>query len=64
MSKEAFDREVKRIRAQRERTEKMIYDYEMRQIFQPNTEYCVALARAIAADRKDAKLTIPDEYLR
>jgi len=64
MSKETYNREVRRIRAQRERTEKMVYDCEMRQLFPQNTEYGVALARAIAADRKDIKPTIPEEYLR
>lgn len=64
MSKEAYNREVRRIREQRKRTEKMIYDREMRQLFPQNTEYSVALARAIAADRKDIKPTIPEEYLR
>ena len=64
MSKEAYNREVRRIRAQRERTGRMIYDYEMRQLFPQNTEYGVALARAIAADRKDINPTIPEEYMR
>ena len=39
MSKEAYNREFRRIRAQRKRTEKMIYDREMRQLFPQNTEY-------------------------
>ena len=63
MSKEAYNREVRRIREQRKRTEKMIYDREMRQLFPQNTEYGVALARAIAAE-KNIKHTIPEEYLR
>jgi len=64
MSKEAYIAECRRIRQNRENTERIIRDNMTRRMFPQNEERAVAFARAIARDTLKQKTDLSGYYVK
>ena len=64
MSREAYTREQQRLKQQRESTERIVRENEIRRLFPWEDEAAIALAREMAHNGLNAKAKIPEYYLK